>query len=238
MSKANTFETELLLHIFNNVDIANIGDVTGVRGSTVAGSLYLALHSADPGEANKQDSNEISYTGYARVAVARASGAGGFTVSTNQVTLATNMSFGTRTDSGAAIEATFFSIGVNGTAAAATNMLYYGALVGANLAYEFTGLDVGNTIKVPGSAYVIDDRVVFFPGAESTLPGGLSDGQILYIKSVSGTTYTLSATSTAGLNTEYNLSADGAGIVQKISTITIAQNTTPQLTTGTKIIED
>ena len=51
MSKSNTFENDLLQLLFNNVDIADIGDAAGIQNSATAGSLYLALHTADPGEA-------------------------------------------------------------------------------------------------------------------------------------------------------------------------------------------
>lgn len=78
MSKGNTFEYDLLNLIFNNVDCALVGDATGLRGSSTAGNLYVSLHTADPAEAGTQTSNEVSYSGYARVAVART--AGGFTV--------------------------------------------------------------------------------------------------------------------------------------------------------------
>lgn len=91
MSKSNTFENELLLHIFNNSDIANIGDAAGLQNSTAAGSLYLVLHTADPGEAGTATTSEISYTGYARQAVARSSA--GFTVSGSSVTLTANVDF-------------------------------------------------------------------------------------------------------------------------------------------------
>mgnify|MGYP000650276063 CR=1 FL=1 len=75
MSKGNTFENDLLLLIFNNTDAALIGDATGLRGSSTAGSLYVSLHTGDPGEAGNQTTNECAYGSYARVAVAR-SGAG------------------------------------------------------------------------------------------------------------------------------------------------------------------
>jgi len=75
MSKSNAFEQALLDHIFLNSNIANVGDATGLRGSTAAGSLYISLHTADPGEAGAQNTSETTYTGYARVAVAR-SGSG------------------------------------------------------------------------------------------------------------------------------------------------------------------
>ena len=93
MSKSNTFENELLLLIFNNTDIANIGDASGLQNSATAGSLYVALHTADPGEAGTASTSEAAYTGYARVAVAR-SGAG-WTVSGNNVTNAADIVFGT-----------------------------------------------------------------------------------------------------------------------------------------------
>lgn len=91
MSKSNTFENELLLLIFNNTDIANIGDAAGLQNSAAAGSLYLVLHTADPGETGSATTSEISYTGYARQAVARSSA--GFTVSGNSVTLTNNVDF-------------------------------------------------------------------------------------------------------------------------------------------------
>jgi hypothetical protein len=93
MSKSNTFENELLLLIFNNSDIANIGDASGLQNSATAGSLYVALHTADPGEAGTASTSEAAYTGYARVAVAR-SGAG-WTVTSNNVTNAADIVFGT-----------------------------------------------------------------------------------------------------------------------------------------------
>jgi hypothetical protein len=122
MSKSNTFENELLLHIFNNADIALIGDATGLRGSTLAGSLHFALHTADPTDAGTQTSSEISYTSYARVAVAR-SGAG-FTVTGNSVSPAANVDF--PQCSGGSGTATHFSVGT--ASSGAGKILYKGAL--------------------------------------------------------------------------------------------------------------
>ncbi len=75
------FENELLLFLFNNVPIAGLGDAAGLLGSAVAGSFYISLHTADPGEPGAQDTSEASYPGYARVAVART--AAGWTVIDN-----------------------------------------------------------------------------------------------------------------------------------------------------------
>jgi hypothetical protein len=110
MSASNTFESDVLLLLFNNTNIANLGDATGVRGSSTAGSIFVALHTADPGEAGNQTTSEIAYTGYARVAVAR-SGAG-FTVSgtaPTQVVNAAAVTFGACTAGSGT--ATHFSFG-------------------------------------------------------------------------------------------------------------------------------
>ncbi|HYT46730.1 MAG TPA: hypothetical protein VEP90_30670, partial [Methylomirabilota bacterium] len=66
MSKSNTWESDLLLLVFNNTNAGSIGDATGLRGSSTAGSLYVSLHTADPGETDDQTSSEATYTSYAR----------------------------------------------------------------------------------------------------------------------------------------------------------------------------
>lgn len=123
MSKSNTTENNLLLLVFNNTNWANIGDATGLRGSTVAGSFFWTLHTADPGEAGTQSTSEISYTGYARVAAAR-SGAG-FTVAGNTVNPAANVDFGQRTD---AASSTATHAGVGAQTSGANELLYRFAL--------------------------------------------------------------------------------------------------------------
>ena len=70
MGATNSFESEVLRHIFLNEDIANIGDAGGLLQSIVDGNLYVALFTISPGEAG-EITNEAVYTGYARIAVAR-----------------------------------------------------------------------------------------------------------------------------------------------------------------------
>lgn len=123
MSKTDAWENAFLQNLFQNATVANIGDATGLRGSTSPGQLFFALHSADPGEAATQSTNEITYTGYSRVGVARS--AVGFTVTGNSVSPAANVDFGARTDVGT-VTATHFSIGV--ASSGATLMLYKGAI--------------------------------------------------------------------------------------------------------------
>ncbi len=71
MSATNVFEAGILSLIFENANYANVGDATGLRGSTTAGVFYVSLHTADPGEGGSQNTTESAYTNYARVSVAR-----------------------------------------------------------------------------------------------------------------------------------------------------------------------
>ena len=122
MSATNAFETSLLSLIFTNADAANVGDATGLRGSTTAGVVYISLHTADPTETGNQTSSETSYTNYARVAVAR-SGAG-WTVSGNNASNAAAVNFPACGASGATV--THFGIGTD--ASGAGNLLFKGEL--------------------------------------------------------------------------------------------------------------
>lgn len=122
MSKGNTFENDFLKLIFNATAIA---DLAQDDGSSPATTLTVALHTADPGEAGDQTTNETAYTGYARVAVARTSG--GWTVTNNSVSPVANIDFGECTASpGAAI--THFSVGTG-----VSNKLLYKGTVTPNI---------------------------------------------------------------------------------------------------------
>lgn len=93
MSLTNAAETALLNLIFTNADWANIGDAAGLQNSATAGSFYISLHTADPGETGTQTTSEISYTGYARIAVARSGS--GWTVSGSNASNTSVVTFGT-----------------------------------------------------------------------------------------------------------------------------------------------
>lgn len=127
MSKGNTFENDLLLLIFNNTDAALIGDATGLRGSSTAGSLYVSLHTGDPGEGGNQTTSEAAYTSYARVAVARSGS--GWTVSGNAVSNAALVQFPQCT--GGSETLTHFAVG---TASSSTGKILYKGSLSSSLA--------------------------------------------------------------------------------------------------------
>lgn len=123
MSKTNSWENGLLLLLFNNTNFANVGDGTGLRGSSTAGVLYPSLHTSDPGEAGDQTTNEIAYTSYTRGSGIARSGAG-FTVTANSVSPAAAYDFPAGT--GGSGTATHFGIGTAGSAAGV--LLYKGTV--------------------------------------------------------------------------------------------------------------
>lgn len=122
MSKSNLFETDLLGLIFNNTDIADIGDAGGLQNSATAGSLYVALHTGDPGEAGTATTSESAYGSYARVAVART--AGGWTVSGNTASNTALVQF----PECASGSETITHVSITTASSGASKILYSGAL--------------------------------------------------------------------------------------------------------------
>jgi len=137
MSMTNAAETALWNLIFNNAAWANIGDAGGLQPSATAGSLYISLHTADPGETGDQTTNECNYTSYARVAVARS--AGGWTVSGNNAANTAAIDWPACT--GGTNTATHFGIG---TAASGAGNLLFSGVLGTSLA-----ISVGITPSAP-----------------------------------------------------------------------------------------
>lgn len=123
MSAGNTFENDLMRLIFNAIAIANLADNAATSPLT---NLYLSLHTADPGEAGDQTTNEIAYTGYARVAVART--AGGWTVTANSASPVATVGFPAGT--GGTGTATHFAVG---TAATGTGKLLISGTITPNI---------------------------------------------------------------------------------------------------------
>lgn len=119
MSKSNTFENDLLKLIFNAVTIANIAINATSSPLTV---LWVALHTADPGEAGSQNTTEATYTSYARTSVARTTT--GWTITANSVSPTANIDFPAAT--GGTNTITHASIGTASTGAG--KILYSGAV--------------------------------------------------------------------------------------------------------------
>lgn len=118
-AKSNFFENALLGLIFNATSIATLAQDSTTSPTSF---LYVALHTADPGEAGNMATNECSYTSYARTAVARNSS--GWTVSGSTVNPAATISFPQAT--GGSETATHVSVGLS--TVSTVDILYKGTL--------------------------------------------------------------------------------------------------------------
>jgi len=144
-SKSNTFENLELLHIFQNADIANIGDAAGLQNSSAAGSLYVALCTSATVTDDATAGTVATYSPYARIAVARS--AVGWTVTDNAVSNAAAITFATCTSGSDTIR--YFEIY---TAASGGTRLYWGQLT-SDLA---VGVGVAPTFAI-GALIITED---------------------------------------------------------------------------------
>ncbi len=141
MSLVNSFETDLLEYLFNNTVLADFGDAAGIPATVGAGDMFIALHTADPGEAAaNQAASEMTYTGYGRSAAPR-SGAG-WTVSGNVADNAAVEQLGE--NSSGSQTSTDCSLGFAGSGSTAIYMIGAAALVvstGVNPEFAIGALD-------------------------------------------------------------------------------------------------
>lgn len=119
MPKSTNTSNKILALIFNATAWANFADNAA---ASPAANLFVSLHTADPGVGNAQTTNEVAYTNYARISIARTSG--GWTVATNTAVNAALAQFAQCGLTGAT--ATHVAIGTASTGAG--NVLYAGAL--------------------------------------------------------------------------------------------------------------
>lgn len=98
-SMTNAFETSLGAHIFQNADVANVGDAAGLQNSATAGTTQLALSTSALTDADTLlTATEVAYTGYARPTQARS--AGGWSSSGDTISNAALIQFGEMTAGG------------------------------------------------------------------------------------------------------------------------------------------
>src|SRR3990172_1451699 len=88
MTMSNSAENALLLLLFNATTFADLAENDT---TSPAANLHVSLHTSDPGEAGAMNTNETTYTSYARVAVARTGG--GWTITANSVSPAATIAF-------------------------------------------------------------------------------------------------------------------------------------------------
>jgi hypothetical protein len=127
MSKSDAYESAILKLLFNATAIANVADNAA---SGPLSSLQVSLHTADPGETGTQGTNETSYTGYARVPLARSTASSGWVVTNNSVSPVSVITFGTATSTSTGT-ITHFAVGA--TTASTGGVIYYKGPVTPNI---------------------------------------------------------------------------------------------------------
>lgn len=123
MGKGNNWSADILGLLFNATPVANIAINATSAPLT---NLYVSLHTANPGAGGSQTTSEAAYTSYARVAVARTSGAWSLTGQT--ISPVANVTFPSAT--GGSETETFFGIG---TASSGTGVLLYSGTISPNI---------------------------------------------------------------------------------------------------------
>jgi hypothetical protein len=213
----NTSANNLLKLVYNATAWANVADNAASSPLT---NIYATLNTAFPGYAGAQNTSEAAYGSYARVAIARTTG--GFTVTSNTLAPVSDITFPAAT-SGNESEC-FVTLGVASSGASAIlNIGVIGSALG-----PFTGA-TDDTITMPGlSGVAVDDRITFLaPHAGMSLPTGLTEGTVYWVKTVSGNVVTVA--STQGGST-IDLTAVGDGLAFKVTPIPVTAGTTPRLT--------
>jgi hypothetical protein len=221
--KGSGFCNSLLLHIFNNSALANIGDASGLQPAATVGSLWVSLHTGDPGAAGNQTTSEAGYTSYARVGVVRS--AAGWTVAGSQVSNTSGVVFPQCT--GGSETEIFFGVG---TASGGAGVLLYSAPL-ITTYFDFTS-ESANTLVVPGHSLVVNDPVQVIAMPNGTVPTGIVTGTTYYVKTVAGDSITLSATVGGAALV---ISSTGAAAIGKIGPLAVSNLITPQFPAGTLV---
>lgn len=232
-SLTNSAENSFLVLLFNATAWANVADNAASSPLT---NLYVSLHSADPGEAGAQTTNETAYTSYARQAVARTSG--GWTISGTDPTQVVNA--GTITFPQCGVTGDTITHWGIGSSVSGAGVLYasgvIGPVAGPYLDFTCTSASPGS-MTVPGSSYSVNDRVSVYHSPVGTLPTGFTEGTVYFVGTASGITITLSTTTANG--NPVNTSSVGAGWVVKQTPLVVTTLVTPSFAASTlKLIAD
>ena len=232
MSKSTASAGDYLKLVYNATAIALVADNTATTPLT---NIFVAAHTADPGTAGDQTTSEAAYTGYVRGTVARTTG--GWTVNVTppvSVSPVANVSFGACTAGSSTI--THWS---SGKVLSGASPVFHRGVFGSRLG-AFSAVVAGNAITVPQLAALlaVNDRIAFYALASGTsgLPGGVTEGTVYYVITVSTDVITVSTTQGGSSIT---LSTAGDGIAFRVTPIVVSAGITPQLgTTGNPIVEE
>ncbi len=147
--KGNALQENLLKFLFTTSSSATLGQITTLNfpATSTTTTLWVSLHTADPGNSGNQGTNEVTYTGYARVSTNR-SGSGaaswvvGATYSPFSVFPSSAIGFAQCTTASAVV-ITNWSVGISSASGTTTGLYYTGTVtpnisLGANVTPSLT----------------------------------------------------------------------------------------------------
>lgn len=216
MPMTTSFRGSNLDHWFLNSAIANIGDATGLPGAATVGSLYVSLHTSSPGVGGNQTTNETTYGSYARVAVARSGS--GWTRTGNSLSPVAHVDFPESTSG----SSTVYFWGLGASSSGSGTLLWFGGIGPSPV--PFTAVASTDIFVVPGQSFSVSDTLCFWQVTGQSLPTGVSEGTVYYVKTVSGSSITISATDGGAT---IDITTDGAGFIQKLTPIAVVTTPTP-----------
>jgi hypothetical protein len=108
MSKHDGYETALLSLVFQSKAFTNLA-----VASTASTSLWVSLHTADPTDSGAQNTNEVTFGGYARIATSRTTTDGGWTVANGTVSPVSKIEFANQTGTSTTETITHFCVGLS-----------------------------------------------------------------------------------------------------------------------------
>lgn len=187
---------------------------------TPVATVYASLHTADPGLTGV---NEVTGGTYARQAVALTAGASQHT--DNSALLSFTLM--------PAVTAPGVTFAGLWDASTAGNFFYGGPLTPAGqISLAFTAVastDVISTLATHG--LTTNDTVEFETALGTALPAGITAGTIYYVIATGLTTTAFEVSATSG-GAALNITADGGGIVRKVSGKTTNSGDTFQIAIG------
>lgn len=229
MSKSQAFALLVLQHYFQNASIPLVGDATGLPAAGTVGTLYVALHTADPGKTGNQSTNECNYTGYVRKGLVRS--AAGWTCAGSPIPTASNaaaVNFDPCT--GGSNVAGWFSVGI--ASAGASRFDYSGQF--STTLFDGVGA-VNDTLTIVGHNFVVGDTLVFSVDNGEVLPAGITAGTIYFVKTAGTDVITISATNGGAT---LDVTAAGTLTVGKITTLSISNLIAPFFPIGSLVMAE
>jgi hypothetical protein len=241
MPKGNDLAEDLFYAVFNNVvasrAFASMG--SGFAATGTPGSLYVSLHTSSPGIAGSQTTNEVgtgAWASYARQAVARASGAGGWTITDAagdvvKVENASTISFAQNVTSSVTVK--FAAVGTNSSGAG--HLLYFAPLALATSQVFVVDDSVTNdNVTAVAHGLSLNDEVMFIDVVGAALPTEISESTVYYVQAVTNVDqFTIATTQSAGSPLALT---NGSGRFAKVLQKTVGVNDTFSIDAGKLVI--